>query len=157
MWPMGLLFENSYLANNFWTVSASFDISHEYSLWQGLSVGTNILTLWSWPWSLACFVNFYLASICNLLIISEWKSFRLHMYIPCEKLFLLVLKILPLTFDIFLREMNVIHNKKKINIRAFILHMSIYCDRIMVLVHVNLAILGIGIYRGYLCVKNTSC
>ena len=45
------------------------------------------------------------------------------------------------------------------NIRAFILHMSISCDKIFlfVFVLVTVTIFGIGHYRGHLCFTNTSC
>ena len=59
------------------------------------------------------------------------RVFIFHMNIPCNKMFLLVLKLLILTFDIFL--INIIHNKMIIN-RVSILHMSNSCDKIFLLV-----------------------
>ena len=70
--------------------------------------------------------------------------------------FLLALNLLTFTFDISLKKINMIHNKM-INIRAFILHMIIFCTVIKVFVHVTLAIFGIGHYWEHLCFTNTSC
>mgnify|MGYP003683671203 CR=1 FL=1 len=43
------------------------------------------------------------------------------------------------------------------NIKAFILHMSIFPTGIKIFVLVTLTVFGIGHYRGHLCFKNTSC
>jgi hypothetical protein len=49
-----------------------FDISHEYFLWQDLSMGTKIFTLWSRPWCLAD-----LFKTLAMAITFEWCVLRL--------------------------------------------------------------------------------
>ena len=136
-----------------WILSWLF-ISHEYSLWQAM--GTNIYYLG--PLSFAYFLktfnladNFF-SSDCHIVFI-------FHMNIPFDKIFLLVLNLLNLTF-----KKNIIHSKIIQN-GAFILHMSIFCDNldlhvytgIKVFVLVSLAIFGIGHNQWHLCFTNISC
>ena len=113
------------------------------------------LTLWPWPWRLAYFVKTW-----TFLITFQQRVFIFHLNISCGKIFLLLLDLLTMTFHIE-KKTPIIHNKI-IDIRAFILHMSIFlwqdlptCIKVFVLV--TLAIFGIDHNRGYLWFTNTSC
>ena len=81
---------------------------HEYSLWEDLSLGTIFFTLRPWPWSLTHFFFIKLNLAYKFWTVSA-RVLIFHMSIPYDKTFL--------WFHYF-----------SINIRNFVLQMSIFCD-----------------------------
>ena len=95
------------------------------------------LTLWPWPWHLIYFLKTF--NHANNFSTVSARVFIFHMNI-------LFVGIKPFDLDFFWKKNTIIHNKM-INIRAFILHVSISCDKIKVFVLVTLVIFGFTTYH----------
>ena len=89
-----------------------------------------VLILWSWVWSLEKLNLLYYYWTVNVGVLI------FHMNVPYDKVFLLVLNLLTLTFDLFKKKKLklVITSKYIIDIIFFILHMIISCDKVFLLV-----------------------
>ena len=88
-----------------------------------------VLILWSWPWSLENLNLLYYFWTVNVGVLI------FHMNVPYDKVFLLVLNLLTLTFDLLKKKLKlVITSKYIIDIIFFILHMIISCDKVFLLV-----------------------
>ena len=80
--------------NNTWIVSARALIFHmSIHSYRSVVWKPTVLTLWPWPWSLAYFINL----IYNIWIVSA-RDLIIRMSNLCDKIFLLVLNLLTLTF-----------------------------------------------------------
>ena len=116
-------FENFNLADNIWTVSATALIFH-------MSNPSDKTPLWVpcyWPVT-SEFGLLFESTLTLLITFQQWVPEFLYF----TWIFLLLLwNLLTLKFDILKK--NIIHNKI-IKIRTFVLHMSISCDKIFVLV-----------------------
>ena len=135
---------------------SSFDFSHEYSLWQDLSMHNHHFYPVTLPWCLVYFLK--KKKLTSLLTFPQWvPEFCFHISHSWIKSFLLVLNLLTLSFDIFLIKImffyiNIIHTSDKI--RISILHMSISCDQIFVLVSRYLSLWPWSL-SGAFCVSQT--
>ena len=148
-----------------------FILAYEFEQW--------VLELWCFTWIfsviwhfrwyhyfLLCYLdldpffeNFNLAN--NFWTVSA-RAFIFLMNIPCDKIFLLVLNHIALTFDLFFKKkLTLVITSKKLILElsyctwAFHLTRSSYLYQDICFVTVN--IFGIGHYRGHLCFTNTSC
>ena len=105
-WPT---FWIHYYTSNILTVSAQaliFQIS--FSKWHDISMGTNRLNLVTLTLEFVLlFENFNLAN--NFWTVSA-SDFIFHMSIPWDKLFLLELNVLTLTYDLLLKKIDTGHN-----------------------------------------------
>ena len=99
----------------------------------------------------------------NIFWIVRARIFIFHMYIPCDKIFLLVFNLLILTIDLYLfKKKHIGHNFLIMNIRVFINAHAHFlwqdlATAIKIFVLVTLAVFGLGNYWGHLCFTNTSC
>jgi hypothetical protein len=110
-----------------------FDISHEYYLWQYLSVVTKHITLWSWP---RCFIyfkkkNFNLGY--NFWMVCT-RALIFHMSILCDKTFSWVQNfwtcvILTLVFNLFIENFNLAYIFWLVITRTLIFHTSLPWDK----------------------------
>ena len=104
-------------------------------MWQDLSLGTNIFYPVTLNLELDLFLEHWYSTWqdpyvhTNIFSTVSAGVFIFHMNIPCDKIFLLVLNLLTLTFVIFSKDHN-----KILNIRASLLHISIPSDTTFVVV-----------------------
>ena len=107
---LGPLFENFYLNSNFSTVSSRSLIFHNMFLVKWIFRGyqhilpTTLIFEFGLLWKFNHFNNFSIAIA---------RVFLFHKNIPCDKLFLLVLNFLTLTFDLYFKMLTVVITCKK--------------------------------------------
>ena len=114
----------------------SFYISHEYSLWQDLSMGASIFYPVTWPWRFTSFLKTFTIIISfEQPVLELWyftwvffvtKPFYGYQHLlPCD----LDLVTLTLEFDLFSKNFNLANNFWTVSARVLLFHLSIFCDK----------------------------
>ena len=114
-----LLYENFNLGNHFWTVSTRVLIFHTSILCDKTILWLQtFFTLWPWPWSLAYFLNFNLATYNNFWTVSA----RALIEISPEYSLWRDLSVWPLTLNLayFFENVHIAKNLSTVSARVFI-------------------------------------